>query len=57
MIWYVKHYRDAQSTESIRCLDLAKARNICRDFEAMGETAWVENERGQKLQNWEFPRA
>jgi hypothetical protein len=57
LIWYVKHYRDAQSPESVRCLDLAKARNICRDFEDMGETAWVEDERGHKLQNWEFPPA
>jgi hypothetical protein len=57
LIWYVKHHRDAQYAESVRCLDLLKARRICRDFEEMGETAWIENERGLKLQDWEFPRA
>jgi hypothetical protein len=56
LIWYVKHHRDAQYAESVRCLDLLKARRICRDFEEMGETAWIENERGLKLQDWEFPR-
>ena len=57
MIWYVKHHRGDDRSESIRCNDLQKACRICSDLEEVGEVAWVENEQGRKVQRWEFPDA
>jgi hypothetical protein len=54
VIWYLKHHRSNQPIETIRCADLHKAQQMCRDLEEVGEIAWVENERGLRLQKWDF---
>jgi hypothetical protein len=52
--WYLRHHRDDRPVETIRCGDLQKARRMCRDLQEVGENAWIENERGLKLQLWDF---
>ena len=54
LMWYLRHHRDGQPVETIRCADLQKVRQMCRDLVEVGEIAWVKNERGLKLENWDF---
>lgn len=54
MTWYLRHHRSNRPIETIRCDELQKARRMCRDLQEVGETAWIENERGLKLQQWDF---
>lgn len=54
MIWYVRHQRGDSHVETIRCVEIKKAGQICHDLREVGANAWVENERGLRLEDWDF---
>lgn len=53
MIYYVKHRLRDDSVETFRCPDHANARRICRAFEEVNQLAWVQDEQGRQVPEWD----
>jgi hypothetical protein len=53
MLWYVKHRLRDQSVETFRAATKAKAQGMCRDLKEAGEAAWVQDERGHLVPEWD----
>jgi hypothetical protein len=53
LIWYVKHRLRDDSVETFRCDTRRKAEAMCRDFKEVDETAWIEDERGLAVPDWD----
>ena len=53
MIWYVKHRLRDETVETFRCNSKAKAQRIRRDLEEVGEVAWVLDEGGRTVPEWD----
>jgi len=56
LVWFVKRRRCDQRVESIRCDDPVRARRIVRDLAEANEAAWIEDQRGCALQDWQIPK-
>lgn len=57
MVWFVQHRRRDQTIETIQCDEAAKARRLYRELEEANEIAWVEDDRGRTLDDWELANA
>jgi hypothetical protein len=53
LIWYVKHRLRDETVETFRCNTKAKAQRIRRDLEEVGEVAWVHDEGGRTVPEWD----
>jgi hypothetical protein len=53
LIWYVKHRLRDESVETFRCSTKAKAQLIRRDLQEVGEIAWIHDEAGRTVPEWD----